>query len=152
MAAPLDPATRPSRLSTAFLSVLVAALAMSFVTGAMIWWWQTQQTPDAPAPAWFRPAVVLHGVLFPVQCGLFGWLAGQHLRLSWEMRANVVSGFAMEAVFLGLIVSGVGLYYAGAEAWRDFWIVSHRVLGLLLPATLAAHWIAAVRWARSVAK
>ena len=142
-----DPAARPSRLPPVTQAVVSAALGLSFITGIAIWWWQVRQQTDVPAPAWYRPAVLVHGILFPVQCGIFGWLACQHFRISWELRANLVSGFLMEGVFLGLIISSVGLYYAGETEWRDHWILTHRILGVVLPVALAAHWMAGLRWA-----
>jgi len=52
----------------------------------------------------------------------------------------------------GLIISGTGLYYAGSAEWRNTLVWGHRVLGLLLPLCLAAHWAAGRRWANKLAK
>lgn len=140
--------TRPSRLSALGIGVIVLLLVTSFVSGVAVWWGQSLQAEQLAAPAWLRPALVTHGCLFPVQCVLFGVLLCHHIRVGWQLRANLLSGFAMEAVFLGLIVTGAGLYYAGSEEWRGRLVWAHRVLGLALPVTLGAHWVMGLRWGR----
>jgi hypothetical protein len=89
--------------------------------------------------------------LNPILCILLGWLLCHHIRRGWQMRANLISGFAMELTFAGLILTGTGLYYVGAE-WRDQLVLAHRVLGLLFPATMALRWITGLRWARTVTR
>ena len=127
---------------------IVLLLAGGFVTGIAVWWGQTLQMERLAAPDWLRPALVLHGWLFPAQCILFGVLLCHHIRVGWQLRANLLSGFVMEGVFLGLIVTGAGLYYAGSEEWRERLIWTHRVLGLALPLTLGIHWFMGLRWGR----
>jgi cytochrome bd-type quinol oxidase subunit 2 len=58
----------------------------------------------------------------------------------------------MEFVFAGLILSGVGLYYAGSAEWRNTWTWAHRILGLLLPVGLSVHWAAGRRWGETISK
>jgi hypothetical protein len=101
-------------------------------------------------PSWLHAALITHGALYPVMCILFGYLVCQHIRIGWELRANLVSGVLMEVVFAGLIVSGAGLYYASEESARHSLVIAHRVMGLALPVSLGAHWYGARRWARLV--
>ena len=101
-------------------------------------------------PAWLRATIVFHGMLFPFQCGLFGWLACQHFKVSWQMRANLVTGFLMEGVFLALILSGASLHYVGS--WREQVVWFHQLCGVLLPAALGLHWFIGLRWAEKTAK
>lgn len=152
MGEPVNPATRPTRLASWEHWLVAGLLALSFLSGVAVWFGQTVQARELAAPAWLHPMLVLHGALNPFQCALFGWLAFQHIRVGWRMRANLLTGFAMEFVFAGLILTGLGLYYAGSPAWRDGFVWAHRVLGLLLPVSLAVHWVAGLRWAEKNSK
>ena len=145
---PQASAARPSRLTALGQVAVTVLLAAGFLSGLALWWGQTLQAEQGTTPTWFRPVLVLHGCLFPVQCILFGFLLCHHIRVGWQLRANLISGFAMELAFAGLIVTGAGLYYVGSEEWRERLVWAHRVLGLLVPVTLAIHWIMGLRWAR----
>ena len=147
MLSPIDPATRPSRILPPGQLAVMLLLGASFVSGVLVWWGQTIQARDLAAPPWLHGCLVLHGSLNPLLCILFGVLLCHHIRVGWAMRANLWSGFLMEAVFVGLIISGVGLYYIGDDAMRARALWFHHVCGLLLPLTLAAHWFAGIRWA-----
>ena len=143
-----DPRTRPSRIGTLGIVAIVLLLAVNFLSGVAVWWGQTIQAEQLESPVWLRPMLVLHGCLFPVQCVLFGILLAHHIRVGWQLRANLLSGFAMEAVFAGLILTGVGLYYVGADDWREWLVWAHRILGLGLPLTLGLHCFMGLRWGR----
>lgn len=150
MAPSFDPSSRPSQLSQLTRVAVVLLLAAGFLSGIAIWWGQTLQAEQMQSPGWLRPILILHGCLFPAQSALFGFLVCHHIRVGWRLRANLVSGFAMEFAFLGLIATGVGLYYVGSDVWRERLVWTHRVLGLAVPLTLASHWIMGLRWARRV--
>jgi hypothetical protein len=147
----LNPADRPSRLSLLTHLMVVLLTAAAFLTGVVTWRGQWVQAQTLQTPEWLRLARVTHGGLNPFLCGLFGYLVCQHIRLGWRLKANLVTGLAMEGVFAALILTGTGLYYVGAEEERAFCVWAHRILGLLLPVSLAAHWIAARIWVRQVA-
>jgi len=143
-----DPATRPTRLSPAGQAAISLLLLLSLVSGVMIWRGKSIQAQELASPDWLHGAVVLHGALNPFLCVLFGYLLCQHIRVGWQMRANLVSGFLMEAAFAGLILTGAGLYYAGSAEWRERLEWAHRIMGILLPLALASHWIAGLLWAK----
>jgi hypothetical protein len=147
MLPPIDPATRPSRIPLLGQLAVILLLGTSFGSGVLLWWGQTIQARDLATPPWLHGCLVLHGSLNPLLCILFGVLLWHHIRVGWTLRANLLSGFLMEAVFAGLIASGVGLYYIGNDATRASVVLLHRGLGLLLPLTLAAHWFSGIRWA-----
>ena len=147
MLSPLDPATRPSRIPLLGQLAVILLLGTSFVSGALVWWAQRIQARDLATPPWLHGCLVLHGSLNPLLCILFGVLLCHHIRVGWTMRANLWSGFLMEAVFAGLIASGVGLYYIGDDDARAKVVLLHHILGLLLPLTLAVHWFSGIRWA-----
>ena len=134
----LPPASsRPSRLSTVAHVMVVGSLALSFVSGETL----------AP-PTWMHTIRVLHGVLNPLQCVVFGYLVAQHIRYGWALRANWVSGLAMEGVFAVLIVSSLAVYYADEGLLRSGSVWVHRVCGAGLPVVLVVHWICGHRWVR----
>ena len=152
MSEPINPAERPSRIHVLGQIAVTVLLGGSFLSGLLVWWGQAVQLRELQSPDWLRPALVLHGTLNPFLCGLFGALAVHHIRIGWAMRANLISGLAMEAVFAGLILSGIGLYYIGDADWRGRLVWTHRVLGLSLPVTLAAHWLAGLWWGRKISQ
>lgn len=147
-----EASSRPSRLGTLAHIVVVAALLLSFVSGALIWYGQTlAQTAFAP-PAWLHPWRVLHGALNPLLCAVFGYLVCQHIRYGWALRANWLSGLVMEVVFLLLIISGLPLYYADEGRLRSASLWVHQITGAALPLVLAVHWIASRLWLKKVLK
>jgi hypothetical protein len=143
---------RPSRLSPVTHLAVVLFLSLSFISGLLVWQGQRIQAQTMETPAWLRASVVLHGGLNPFLCVLFGYLCCQHIRIGWQLRANLVTGITMEIVFGGLILSGIGLYYAGSVESRDLCVQTHRILGLLLAPGLGLHWIAGLRWAKKNSK
>ena len=151
---PSEAVRRPSRLSPATLCVGLGLLLLSFVSGVVLWWGQVANSRfdgiDSTRLVTLQPWQLIHGTLNPFLCVFFGYLLCQHVRLGWQMKANRLSGAAMLAVMGGLILTGTGLYYGGDPSWREVLVWSHRVLGLLLPLTLAAHWIGAVQWAKKI--
>ena len=152
MGPPLDPATRPSRLPLLAHVAVVLLLSLSFVSGLLVWQGQRIQVQTMESPVWLHASVVLHGSLNPFLCVLFGYLCCQHIRFGWQLRANLLTGFAMEFIFAGLILSGIGLYYAGAAESRDLCVQTHRILGLLLAPGLGMHWGAGLHWAKKNSK
>jgi hypothetical protein len=152
MGPPLDPAARPSRLPLFTHVTVVLLLSLSFISGLLVWQGQRAQEHAMETPLWLHPAVVLHGMLNPFLCVLFGYLCSQHIRFGWQLRANLLTGFMMEIIFGGLILSGIGLYYAGSAEWRNLCVQTHRILGLLLAPGLGIHWVAGLRWAKTISK
>jgi hypothetical protein len=152
MGPPLDPVTRPSRLSPFTHIAVVLLLSLSVISGLLVWQGQRIQAQTMETPVWLHALVVLHGSLNPFLCVLFGYLCCQHIRFGWQLRANLLTGFAMEIIFGGLILSGIGLYYAGSAEWRNLCVLTHRILGLVLAPSLAMHWVAGLRWAKKTSK
>jgi hypothetical protein len=152
IAEPPDPKTRPTRLSCPGQVIVAVLLGASFVSGVMVWYGKRIQADELSSPAWLQPAITVHGCLNPVLCILFGYLVCQHIRVGWQMRANLVTGFLMEAVFALMILSGAGLYYVGDPEWRDRIVFLHQILGVALPLALALHWIAGLCWGRKMSE
>lgn len=143
---------RKARLSLVVHLLVVGLLLASFLSGIVIWWGQTagavenELTMMVQAPDWVRPLIVFHGCLFPFQCGLFGYLVRAHFQPGWDLGANRISGLAMDLVFIVMILSGVGLYYAGEQRELIVWI--HRISGSTVPVFLGLHWYLGQRWAK----
>ena len=145
----LPPASsRPSRLSLVAHVVVVASLALSFVSGIAMWYGQNVTETTLAPPAWLHAARVTHGCLNPLLCAVFGYLCCQHIRYGWALRANWVSGLLMEVVFALLIASALVVYYADEGPFRNGVSLAHRIAGAVLPAALAVHWIAARKWVK----
>jgi hypothetical protein len=140
---------RPNRLTPAVHATTLILLTASFISGLLIWRGTYLQQAQLETPSWLRACVVAHGLLNPFLCALFGYFVCDHIRIGWQIRANRLSGFLMEACFAGLILTGIGLYYSGGEHMRTFWVFAHRAFGVALPVSLAAHWIAGYRWAQA---
>jgi hypothetical protein len=143
-----DASTRPSRLPRGIEVLTTIIVAASFITGALFWWGQTQLAALQP-PRWLETCRVAHGCLNPLTCVLFGYLLCQHIRYGWALKINRPSGFVVEIIIAGLIISAVGLYYIGNETIRNWLVWAHRILGMALPVSFIGHWMAARRWIKN---
>lgn len=142
-------ANRPTQLSNFLIVSLVVLLSLSFVSGLGLWYVHEQrESATGTIPQWTNACRIMHGVLNPAICAVFGFLWFNHIRGGWKMRVNRKSGGTLTAMMILLIASGVGLYY-GDEA-RHFWFTVHLIPGLLIVFILPAHWLAARKWARAV--
>ena len=146
----LNPADRPSRLPAFIHASVVALVALGFLSGVVLLYFDIVADEGVAKPGWVHGILVFHGCLFPLQTMLFGYLCCQHILYGWQLKANRASGFAMEACFVGLILTGVGLYYLGSESLRELCQQIHSVFGVALPISLGVHWFKARRWVRSI--
>jgi hypothetical protein len=146
----LTPSSRPSRLSALIHALVVGGLGLSFVSGVSVWYGQNVADNAVVPPSWLHVSRVVHGSLYPILCGVFGYLCCQHIRYGWALGANRVSGFTMEGVFLVLIFSALPIYYAREGSFRSICVTVHRLMGAGVPVVLMVHWIAAQRWVRKV--
>ncbi len=149
----ISAAERPARLSTFVHTLVIVTLAAAFVSGVLIWWGQTwgatedEFTMTKRAPDWVKRLLVFHGCLYPIQCGVFGYLIATHFHPGWKQRANLISGVITDAFFVGQVVSGLCLYYSGD--WRDTFVWVHRLTGAGFPLVLGAHWVLGKKWAEN---
>lgn len=138
-------AKRPTQLSRTFLVLLCSSLVLSFLTGLGLWYVHEQREQLLEPPRWTAFCQTLHGILNPAICVLFGHLCFLHIPGGWRMAANRKSGGTLVFLMSGLIVTGVGLYYA---ANRHLHFTIHLLLGLLLPFAFWIHWWVGRKWAR----
>jgi hypothetical protein len=144
----LKAAERPSRLPLWLHLLTLMLVALSSCSGAVLLYYELTTEDGLTKPDWLHGFRVFHGCLYPFQSALFGYLLCQHIRYGWQLKANRISGFLMEACFAGLIFTGIGLYYL--DALREVCQQVHSVFGVLLPISLGAHWFAARRWVRAL--
>lgn len=145
------PQDRPSRLPPAIEITTTVLLSLSFISG-MFFWWGSTQLEELEPPRWLNACRIVHGILNPLVCALFGYLLCHHIRYGWQLKANRLSGFFIEAVLLVLILSGLGLYYFGGEKARAAAVLVHRWVGVFLPLAFVVHWLAGKRWAKKISK
>lgn len=81
----------------------------------------------------------IHGAATMLGMAVLGSLWGPHVLGAWERRNHRASGGMMAGLWLGLALSGYGLYYLADERWRDFASSSHIALGLAIPFGLGIH-------------
>ena len=148
--APLNPADRPSRLPFFIHVSVVGLVALGFLSGGVLLYFDIVGNEGVAKADWVHRVLIFHGCLFPLQAMLFGYLCAQHIRRGWQMKANRVSGFAMETCFIGLLLTGIGLYYLGSDSWRELCQQIHSVFGVALPISLAVHWFQATRWVKTL--
>lgn len=141
-----DASSRPSRLGVLAHVIVVASLLLSFISGVLVWYGQAAAETAFTPPPWLHGCRALHGILNPLLCAVFGYLVCQHIRYGWALRANWISGLAMEGAFLILMGSALALYYADEGSLRRACVWVHRVAGAALPAVLIGHWIASRLW------
>lgn len=81
----------------------------------------------------------LHGAAAIALAWVLGliWLA--HVRRGWQKRRNLGTGAPLLIGLLLLAATGWGLYYIGAEGWRDAISITHWTLGLTAGAWLPLH-------------
>lgn len=75
-------------------------------------------------------AMKAHGAAAMLMLFFLGSLMNAHIRRALKAGRNMVTGLAMIAAMLALIVSGFGLYYLTDEGSRPGWSVLHWVVGL----------------------
>jgi heme A synthase len=85
---------------------------------------------------------------------LFLFLAGAlwsvHMRAGWRRHENHRSGVMLVSLISLLLLSGIGLYYAGEEELGRLAVVVHLFIGLSIPVMLLTHIVGARRAAHRV--
>lgn len=75
-------------------------------------------------------AMKLHGAAAMVALFFVGSLLNLHIRRALKAGRNLLTGWAMIATLLFLVVTGYGLYYLAGEADRPLWSLLHWAVGL----------------------
>jgi len=134
------------RLAASLRYSLYAATAMVFASGAL--WLAVRYLPASRSlPDGFAAASMrIHGGAAMVLLVLIGCAVSLHAPDGWRERKNLATGISLSAALALLTATGYCLYYLGDESARAVSSLSHWMLGLALPATLACHaWLGAHR-------
>jgi cytochrome bd-type quinol oxidase subunit 2 len=112
--------------------VVLGVLSLSGIV-----WMIVQTTTDNAGDF---PALLskIHGAAAMMALALLGYLV-THIRKGWKAKKNRLSGATLLSVYLLLILSGYGLYYAGDENFRRFISHWHAWIGVAMVALLPIH-------------
>ena len=127
-------------------------VSVLFLSGA-IWLLTDRLKHTAAGEMWSRMSaslLMLHGAAAMLMLVLFGSLMPFHVRVGWRRKRNRTTGIVMLVANAVLIATAFGLYYAGAEALRDWASNLHIGVGIALPALLAVHVVRGRRLRHSV--
>ena len=112
---------------------LYAATAALFATGLA---WLLARNA---APGLASPLISAHGACAIIIAVIAGAIAALHVPAAWRGARNRASGLALASLLVVAAATGWLLYYAGGESLRAAASVLHWVLGIAIPALLAAH-------------
>jgi hypothetical protein len=99
-----------------------------------------------PMPHPWQPAVLLiHGVVAIFGMYLLGWVTARHVLRLWPGRLRRMSGAALTAFLVLLVVSGFALFFVSDDRWQRAAALSHDALGLLVTVFGIQHWFFARR-------
>jgi len=73
--------------------------------------------------------------------GFTGALVTVHMRVGWRCRRNHLSGIGLVVLIAGILVSAMGVYYAGNETLSIFSSVGHLLSSLLAVGAFAWHFL-----------
>ena len=93
-----------------------------------------------PEPSLALPWLLMaHGVAAYAFAILAAMLVPVHIRLGWNSNRNRASGLFLVGISLFLLLTGLALYYATAEAFRSAASLAHWTVGLIVPVLLIIH-------------
>lgn len=127
---------RPGQIDRAPIIALAIALGANYLSGVAhaIWAWSAAE--DNPPP---YALLQIHGISAVALQVLLGVLIAAHILPAWRARRHMASGLTLALPFAALVLSGLGLYYAGNESLRSLCRWSHIAIGLVLPLPLIVH-------------
>ena len=133
------------RLAASLRLSLYAATAVLLTTG-LAW-----LAARSAAPRLAAPLMSVHGACAMVIGAVAGAIAALHVPAAWRETRNRASGMVLATLLIVAAATGWLLYYAGGESLRAAASVLHWVLGIGIPALLAAHIFLGRRSRRSSA-
>lgn len=117
-----------------FYQLLIATVALLLLSGALLapttlvmrLEWEVPWRLPGAARLW---VVALHVFASYLLATLAGALWTGHMRLGWRLQRNRPSGMILVALWAGLAISGVGIFYLGNERLALANGVGHLILG-----------------------
>lgn len=133
-----------------FTFLLYAVLAVLFSTGLTLLPTALQMRLELNVPLTLNGSqrelvACLHAISFFLTLTLFGALWVVHMRNNWAKRKHINSGGGMVVAVCLLVVSGLGLLYAGDETLVQVSLFVHLGAGPSLMLLFAVHLISALR-------
>lgn len=86
-------------------------------------------------------AAVMHVLFSWLLLMLLGALWHSHMRAGWRKKQNHISGLIQAISLIALALSGLGLYYLGAETAQLYTSLLHCLLGLVLIGSFGWHYV-----------
>ena len=132
-----------------FFCALVLALAALLATGVTLFPSMLEMRMDVEVP-WHveggvrLAAAVMHCAAGFVLASMVGALLAIHVRIGWRRRLNRISGMALLILIALMMLTALGIYYFGDEAWSRFSSILHSCSGLM--ASLIFIWHAVKGW------
>ena len=118
-----------------------ATFAALFVTG-VVWLAADQLKDSAHGETWqaiTANMLMIHGTTAMIALVLLGAMIPLHIRGSWRIGKNRITGAAMVGTNAVLVATASGLYYAGTDFLRTIVADAHIAVGIALPALIVAH-------------
>lgn len=106
--------------------LLLATLAIVGASGAG--WFVLRDILEREPDTLDRYLLTCHGVFSGLSAVALGSVLSVHVRLALRAHRHLVSGLLLLACLVGLVASGLGLYYGGEES-RAIWKWLHVALG-----------------------
>jgi hypothetical protein len=88
---------------------------------------------------WQPTLLLMHGIVAVVATFLFGWVSGDHVALTWRMRADRASGVWLLVLVAALIITGFAAFFVVDDSVRAMNGAVHEWLGLALMIPWTAH-------------
>jgi len=103
-----------------FYSGLVATLAVMLVSGVFLVPSLLEMRLDLDVPIHLNGAerlayAAVHALAGFLFIGFTGALVTVHMRVGWRSHRNHVSGLGLAVLIAGILLSTIGIYYAGSE-------------------------------------
>jgi hypothetical protein len=86
------------------------------------------------------PMLLAHGVIAILSMYLFGWITARHVLRWWSAGLRRVSGGALAAFIVLLVVSGFALFFLTDDQWQHAAALTHDVLGVAVALFAIQHW------------
>jgi hypothetical protein len=138
-------AVKSPKLRLWHYGLLAASLLALWGTGlAWVWlhYFGEIEGEFGPEPNPLNPFLLsLHGFFLLPALLAMGGLMAVHIGMGWRYRHKRNSGIAQTALYLTLILTGYGLYYAGDDLLRENLSLAHWTIGAAAPVIFIWHLI-----------
>ncbi len=128
-----------------YTSLVVAQVAM-LVSGLFLMPSLLEMRLDFDVPVHLNgaerlPWAVLHALSGFLFIGFTGALVTVHMRVGWRSQRNHMSGLALVALIAAILISAIGIYYAGSETLSIGSSVGHLLLSAAAVFMFARHFL-----------